>query len=929
VLVMNEKFKITSQIYPSKIQVLGSVQKSADIINREAAQANSNTNAAQANALGAMRRINVYDIVYLSGRDLYAFCSSDHAIAVCKEQVSMGGTKTTYLHHNKVYHSMLHLKLCWCKSNSLLCSVASDKTIYGWDIDKQLPLFQISRHSDIITDFICVENLEAFITSSMDTTIVMWSATSRRVKGLFSGHKRGVRSLSQYDNILLSTGFEAEGRTWDIASKEPLGILRGHRHSIATSKLMCDRAESEKDYRAITVDEYGEFRLWDMYIKEKTSEAAIYPTLQVFQMQNPEIPLNMIRFIALPNNPVHSTSYYSDMIAVATKLLHFLPEKNAKDFMAPTCCVFNDPSAALMTAVGRNLVKYDITNGHYICTLHEVHTSDITTICLDGERGRRLFAGCLNGDILLVNFLTGVIIDSFSTHNKEILCIASHTDTHGNKVYAGTACGKIKELEESTGNLRLHNQIESPFGDGVGVATIKIVPSLKIFIASAVGKSWGIWMESTLKRVLVMDEIGVVNAIEVIGASGDKEDVEFWDRVLTAHTPRTHSAPRPGSSHPGTPGPGNGDNDPNNTAAKKSCKKGEMPVDHLLTVAVAMSNTTCVRVYTIDIRAGKGCLSFELTHNLQALNLNNPLPSFLTASSIAGASGQSSSVYFTTMCVLRAPEGCVNYAMNRPTPLVIGVQLIAVTDDGQIIIWDANKLRRRSEFMYRLRRYGIIKHGQQQLQTLSLLNPRHTTTQGHGHGHHQHHHHHHGRGGEKQQEVDPYEGLNLDGFNSEGAFIGLPVVEEPVVDHKPGSPIHSKHPDNNKPSKETAKETARDTGGDTDRDKQKDKDSAGGVGEGDTTPHEHKDSNEQKDTKDQQNADEPKPMTSAAALLITETSAKRPPPSPTRGPRASNHPPRHNKTRRKSKEDDPICTSNVRTVPRSRTWIGMLIICLR
>jgi hypothetical protein len=200
VLIMNEKFKIMSQIYPSKIQILGSVTKS------DANKDGGGGNNSAATALGALRRINVYDIVYLSGRDLYAFCSSDHAIVVCKEQISMGGTKYNYLQHNKVYHNMLHLKLCWSKTNNLLCSVASDKTIYGWDIDKQLPLFQISRHADIITDFICIENLEVFITCSMDTTIVMWSAASRRVKGIFSGHKRGVRSLSVYDNILLSSG---------------------------------------------------------------------------------------------------------------------------------------------------------------------------------------------------------------------------------------------------------------------------------------------------------------------------------------------------------------------------------------------------------------------------------------------------------------------------------------------------------------------------------------------------------------------------------------------------------------------------------------------------------------------------------------------------------------------------------------------------
>jgi hypothetical protein len=652
-------------------------------------------------------------------------------------------------------------------------------------------------------------------------------------------------------------GFEAEGRTWDIASKEPLGILRGHRHSIATSKLMCDRAESEKDFRAVTVDEYGEFRLWDIYIKEKTSEAAIYPTLQVFQMQNPEVPLNNIRFIALPNNPVHSTSYYSDLIAVGTKMLHFLPEKNAKDFIAPTCCVFNEPSAALMTAVGRNLVKYDITNGHYICTLQEVHYSDITCICLDGDRGRRLFAGCLNGDILLVNFLTGIIIDTFSTHAKEIVCITSHLDTTpaanaaaepgpsagnggGNRIYAGTSCGRIKEFEESVGNLRLHNQIEFPFGEGVGIASIKIIPSLKIIVASAVGKSWGIWMESTLKKVFVHDEMGLINAVEILGASGDKEDIEFWDKTLNSPSKDGHAG-------------GGGSLTVDTTAhAKRSTKRADAPADHLLTIAVALAQG--VKIYTIDVRTVKGCHSFELIN--------------------------STNVYFTQLVLLRAPEGCVNYAMNRPTPLVIGVQLIAVTDDGQIIIWDANRMRRKSEFMFRLRRHGYIKHGQV-VQAMF------------GGGHVHQHHHKNDKEGSKL-----FDGIVLEGFNVDGIFVGFPAESPENLAIKAGSPIHKK--------------------GTPAHDKEHDHTSAPADGQLHSQEH------------GQLISDVPSTVTSSVTFL-TETSSKAAQHNQQEAQqqshlarqRAQTHIQRHNK-RRGSQERTPICALHMRQLPRTRGWTGHL-----
>ncbi|KAJ1432217.1 hypothetical protein B484DRAFT_298418, partial [Ochromonadaceae sp. CCMP2298] len=87
-------------------------------------------------------------------------------------------------------------------------------------------------HTDIITDFIAVEHLDMFMTCSMDKRIVMWSAHSRRVKGILLGHKRGVRSLSAYEQTLLSSGFECEARLWELVNKDCIGILKGHRHPI-------------------------------------------------------------------------------------------------------------------------------------------------------------------------------------------------------------------------------------------------------------------------------------------------------------------------------------------------------------------------------------------------------------------------------------------------------------------------------------------------------------------------------------------------------------------------------------------------------------------------------------------------------------------------------------------------------------------------
>jgi WD40 repeat protein len=140
--------------------------------------------------------------------------------------------------------------------------------IYGWNIDTGAISFQINRHSDSITDFIAVDHLNIFITCAMDKRIVMWSSTSRRVKGILLGHQRGVRALSVYENLLLSAGFECDGLLWDLNGKDNIAVLKGHRHPIVAVKLMCEAAQAEKDHRAITVDESGEFRLWNIYLHE-------------------------------------------------------------------------------------------------------------------------------------------------------------------------------------------------------------------------------------------------------------------------------------------------------------------------------------------------------------------------------------------------------------------------------------------------------------------------------------------------------------------------------------------------------------------------------------------------------------------------------------------------------------------------------------
>lgn len=93
----------------------------------------------------------VYDVAYLTSKDMYAYSSSDHSISIVREQQGYGERRMIYHLHNRIFHNLLHPRLCWSEAGHVLCSVASDNVIYGWSIDENQSIFQVSRHADLIT----------------------------------------------------------------------------------------------------------------------------------------------------------------------------------------------------------------------------------------------------------------------------------------------------------------------------------------------------------------------------------------------------------------------------------------------------------------------------------------------------------------------------------------------------------------------------------------------------------------------------------------------------------------------------------------------------------------------------------------------------------------------------------------------------------
>jgi WD40 repeat protein len=139
-----------------------------------------------------------------------------------------------------MHHTYLHTRVLFAARSSLLCTVDCNNNIYGWSLDgRQDAVFEVSRHKGLVTDIIAIDKHNLFASCSLDKRVVLWSQTTRRVKGVLLGHKRGVTRLSAGRDTLLTSGFECEARTWDLNLREPQLVLRGHRLPISDSKVMC------------------------------------------------------------------------------------------------------------------------------------------------------------------------------------------------------------------------------------------------------------------------------------------------------------------------------------------------------------------------------------------------------------------------------------------------------------------------------------------------------------------------------------------------------------------------------------------------------------------------------------------------------------------------------------------------------------------
>lgn len=124
---------------------------------------------------------------------------------------------------------------------------------------------------------------------------------------------------------------------------------------------------------------------------------------------------------------------------------------------------------------------------------------------MDGERGRRMYVGNNAGELLLINSMNGSLIDLEHYHTKDVTSIQQVMETRSS-IFTSGMDGHLRLFEECNGKLLIHNSADNIFGEGTGITVMRVCPAEHVLVAASAKKSWGIWSDITLKKILIVNE---------------------------------------------------------------------------------------------------------------------------------------------------------------------------------------------------------------------------------------------------------------------------------------------------------------------------------------------------------------------------------------------------------------------------------------
>ncbi|KAF1328523.1 Retroelement pol polyprotein, partial [Globisporangium splendens] len=112
-----------------------------------------------------------------------------------------------------------------------------------------------------VMDLIEIPQHDLIVSCDLHHAILLWDIHDCRARGSLVGHARGVKQLvySSHHDLLLSAGFEFDAYGWDLASRQVVIRLTGHRAPLVDVQIALFQTEC-----AVTADCMGVFKVWDI-----------------------------------------------------------------------------------------------------------------------------------------------------------------------------------------------------------------------------------------------------------------------------------------------------------------------------------------------------------------------------------------------------------------------------------------------------------------------------------------------------------------------------------------------------------------------------------------------------------------------------------------------------------------------------------------
>lgn len=397
----------------------------------------------------------IHDLIYITDREMLAAALSDHAIHLLVEQLSSAGKHRTYKKAGTIVTYSLHRKLIWSSAAERLFSIDTYSKLYSWCLDsgmksQKYASHAFTPHTDIAMDCILIKDKGLLATCSLDRKIHLWGIENLRLRGTLTGHKLGVRCLAYAQCALVSAGFDNDVFVWNVQSRECVTRLSGHQAAICAIEVA---APSMDAATVVTLDDDAECRMW----KISTSSCAC---VQRFRLPflDPSAPT---RALVLPWNVDRTVDDFSDIFFGGCRMYHMIPVKTFREFQPPSAVVFNELSLSFIGSVSDNIHIWDARTGHYsqrfTVAPSQVGVSprtscptigggnqtlstrcEISTFCIDYPRQRRLFVGTEQGEILTVNYATGIVMSKCEAHTPEEVSALTFCDLTKCVVSCGT-----------------------------------------------------------------------------------------------------------------------------------------------------------------------------------------------------------------------------------------------------------------------------------------------------------------------------------------------------------------------------------------------------------------------------------------------------------------------------------------------------------